>query len=53
MNSITAEVEHLEDGPLRGYEGTQQRIRLIWGEGRKPWSQIEHVGFLEHCEVIS
>ena len=53
MASVVAEVQHLEDGPIRGYDGDQPRVRLTWGQGRKPWSQIEHADFLESCEVIS
>ena len=53
MNPVVAEVQHLEDGPIRGYEGNQPRVRLTWGGSGKPWSQIEHADFLESCEVVS
>lgn len=51
MIAVIATVEQLEDGPMRGYEGDQPRIRLTWGKS-KTWSVIEHAGFLEQCEEV-
>jgi hypothetical protein len=52
MNPVVVDVELLDDGPLRGYDEPQPRVRLTWGQGRKPWVQIEHAGFLLDCEEL-
>jgi hypothetical protein len=57
MVAVVATVEEIEDGPIRGYDGPQPRIRLTWGEKHKgwgaPWKDIRHPHFLEICEEIS
>lgn len=50
MVGVVADVERLERGPLRGYEGEHPRVKLTWGDDRSRWSAIEREDFLHFCE---